>query len=125
MRGRWGRHGVSAVLFVVMAVSYGRTVSADDATAGMNAAMTRMDRGMMVTPSGDPDRDFASMMIPHHQGAIDMAKVELRFGHDPVLRRLAQRIIVQQQQEIALMQHTLTTLPPAPQGAHAPMHMEH
>ena len=47
------------------------------------------------------------MMIPHHQGAIDMAKVELIYGRDPVLRRLAQGIIVAQQQEIELMQRYL------------------
>jgi uncharacterized protein (DUF305 family) len=47
------------------------------------------------------------MMIPHHQGAIDMAKAELIAGHDPVLRRLAEGIIVEQQQEIELMQRKL------------------
>jgi uncharacterized protein (DUF305 family) len=47
------------------------------------------------------------MMIPHHQGAIDMAKAELQFGRDPVLRRLAQGIIVEQQQEIELMRRRL------------------
>jgi uncharacterized protein (DUF305 family) len=71
-------------------------------------AMERMDAGMMAAkPAGNPDRDFAAMMIPHHQGAIDMAKTELIYGHDPVLRRLAQGIIVEQQQEIELMQRYL------------------
>ena len=73
----------------------------------MAEAMERMGRGMSITHSGDPDRDFAAMMIPHHQGAIDMAKAELQFGHDPVMRRLAQGIIVQQQQEIDLMRREL------------------
>jgi uncharacterized protein (DUF305 family) len=73
----------------------------------MAAAMRRMDEGMMIRPSGNPDRDFAAMMIPHHQGAIDMAKAELQFGRDPVLRRLAQGIIVEQQQEIELMRRRL------------------
>ena len=59
---------------------------------------------MMQPSSGNPDRDFATMMIPHHQGAVDMAEAELRFGRDPVLRRLAQGIIVEQRQEIAVMQ---------------------
>ena len=67
------------------------------------AAMTRMMAGMEVAPSGDVDRDFAAMMIPHHQGAIDMAKAELRYGHNEQLRRLAQEIVVAQQQEIAVM----------------------
>lgn len=72
--------------------------------------MQRMDRGMAVPHTGDPDRDFAAMMIPHHQGAIDMAKAELEYGKDPVLRRLAQGIIVEQQQEIEVMRRELQRL---------------
>jgi uncharacterized protein (DUF305 family) len=76
--------------------------------AQMMLAMERMDAGMMAAkPTGNPDRDFAAMMIPHHQGAIDMAKAELIYGRDPVLRRLAQGIIVEQQQDIELMQRYL------------------
>jgi uncharacterized protein (DUF305 family) len=56
---------------------------------------------------GKPDADFALMMIPHHQGAVDMAKVELQFGTDPRLRRLAQEIIVTQQSEIQVMNGVL------------------
>lgn len=78
----------------------------------MHEAMTRMDSGMSVSHSGDPDRVFAAMMIPHHQGAIDMAKAELQFGRNPVLRRLAQGIIVEQQQEIELMRRELQRLSP-------------
>jgi uncharacterized protein (DUF305 family) len=118
---------VSTVLFVLLMAAHGRSVTADDFATAMNAAMTRMDRDMMVAPSGNPDRDFAAMMIPHHQGAIDMAEVELRFGHDPVLRRLAQNIVVAQRQEIALMRHSLATLPSSPatpQSTHTQMHME-
>jgi len=70
----------------------------------MDEAMKVMDRGMKNAPmTGDPDHDFAAMMIPHHQGAVDMAKVELLYGKDPVLRRLAQEIIVTQEQEIEVM----------------------
>src|SRR5215510_2166930 len=87
----------------------GWTNSADSTfTLQMMQAMDRMDSAMMAAkPTGDPDRDFAAMMIPHHQGAIDMAKAELIYGHDPVLRRLAEGIIVEQQQEIELMQRRL------------------
>jgi uncharacterized protein (DUF305 family) len=77
----------------------------------MDQAMERMHAGMSVAPTGDPDRDFARMMIPHHQGAVDMALVELRFGKDERLRRLAQGIIVEQRQEIALMQSILDGRP--------------
>jgi len=76
-------------------------------------AMQRMMTDMNVRPSGDVDRDFAAMMIPHHQGAIDMAVAELRFGHDPRLRRIAQEIIVDQQQEIVAMQAALADRPPS------------
>ncbi|HEX4367203.1 MAG TPA: DUF305 domain-containing protein, partial [Rhodopila sp.] len=94
-RGRWGSPGVLALLFIVSAVAHGRCVSPDDFAAATGAAMMRMDRDMMVAPTGDSDLDFAAVLIPEHQGAIDMAKVEHRFGHDPILRRLAQGIIVE------------------------------
>ena len=68
-----------------------------------HVAMTKMMTAMAIRPSGDVDRDFVEMMVPHHQGAIDMAQAELRYGHNEQLRRLAQEIIVTQQQEIAAM----------------------
>ena len=68
-----------------------------------NAAMSKMMDGMAVKSSGDVDVDFVAMMVPHHQGAIDMAHAELRYGHNEQLRRIAQEIIVEQQQEIAAM----------------------
>ncbi len=74
----------------------------------MHNAMTAMDEGMRQAPmTGDPDHDFAAMMIPHHQGAIEMAKAELLHGKNPVLRRLAQEIVVTQDSEIALMRMEL------------------
>src|SRR5262249_44105500 len=81
-------------------------------------AVARMHVAMDVPFSGDPDRDFARMMIPHHQGAIDMALAELRYGRDKRLRRLAQEIVVDQQQEITVMHLVLGDTPtpgtPAP-----------
>lgn len=71
-------------------------------------AMTSMHTQMQnVKMTGNPDTDFAAMMIPHHQSAIEMAKIELQYGTDPRLRRLAQEIIVTQQSEIELMQLAL------------------
>jgi hypothetical protein len=79
----------------------------------MGEAVARMQAAMDLPFSGDPDRDFARMMIPHHQGAIDMAIAELRYGKDERLRRLAQEIIVDQQQEIAVMHLALGEAAPA------------
>jgi uncharacterized protein (DUF305 family) len=67
------------------------------------AAMSKMMAAMSVKPSGDVDRDFVATMVPHHQGAIEMAQAELRHGHNEQLRRIAQEIIVDQTQEIAAM----------------------
>ena len=81
----------------------------DEFATAMNVAMARMHNAMMARHTNDPDRDFARMMIPHHQGAIDMAKIELRYGKDERLRRLAEGIIVEQHQEVAVMQGILST----------------
>jgi hypothetical protein len=80
----------------------------------VSAAMERMMAGMMVAPSGDVDADFVTMMLPHHQGAIEMAVAELRYGKNEQLKRIAQEIIVDQQQEIAAMRLALDQpLPPS------------
>jgi len=91
--------------------SPGPSAADDSFDAQMARAMKRMDRDMMVPPSGNEDRDFAAMMVPHHQGAVDMARIELQYGKNPVLRRLAQAIIVEQLQEIEVMQRELKQLP--------------
>ena len=80
--------------------------SANDpaSTKAYRDAMTKMDQGMAITYSGDADKDFVAGMIPHHRGAIDMAKVELQYGKDPQLRKLARDIVAAQQKEIAFMQ---------------------
>jgi uncharacterized protein (DUF305 family) len=83
-----------------------------------DAAMATMMNDMTVKPTGDVDRDFVAMMVPHHQGAIDMALALLRHGHNEQLKRLAQEIIVTQQQEIAAMR--LAVGEPLPPSAAAP-----
>lgn len=82
------------------------------------AAMDKMMADMDVKPTGDVDADFAAMMIPHHQGAVDMAVAYLRYGRNEQLRRLAQEIVVEQQQEIAAMRLALGQ--PLPPSAPAP-----
>ncbi len=79
-----------------------------------DAAMSKMMNDMAVSPTGNVDRDFVEMMIPHHQGAIDMAQTYLRYGANEQLKRIAQEIIVDQQQEIAAMRLALgDPLPPS------------
>ena len=76
-----------------------------DFMQAMDASMKRMDREMAAAAmNGNVDHDFAAMMVPHHRGAIEMAKAELSFGKDPVMRRLAEEILVDQQSEIDAMQ---------------------
>src|SRR4051794_371361 len=75
--------------------------------AAMQAAMHRMQENMAMPMSGDPDIDFASMMTPHHQGAIDMAHIELESGKDPELRKMAQKIIEDQEREITAFKEWL------------------
>jgi uncharacterized protein (DUF305 family) len=100
------------------------------------AAMNKMMTDMAVKPTGDVDRDFAAMMVPHHQGAVDMARAELRYGHNEQLRRLAQEIVTNQQREIATMRRAVgeplppSAAPPAPESSqhptpHATMNMSH
>ena len=85
------------------------------------ATMTTMMVGMDIRPSGDVDRDFVDMMVPHHQGAIDMAASVLRYGHNEKIRRLAQEVIVTQQQEIAVMRLAVgEPLPPSIPSPTAP-----
>jgi uncharacterized protein (DUF305 family) len=82
--------------------------------AANEEAMSKMMANMTVAPTGDIDRDFVAMMVPHHQGAIDMARVLLRDGKNEQLKRLAQEIIVTQQQEIAAMKLAVgEPLPPS------------
>lgn len=82
--------------------------------ASVAKAMERMHAGMTTAPtSGDPRRDFLSQMIPHHRGAVDMARAALLATDDPEIRNLAQSIIVEQQYEIDLMTRLLAAGPQA------------
>ena len=81
----------------------------DPATVAYAAAMDKMMADMMVPYTGDVDVDFAAGMIPHHQAAIDMAKIQLEFGTDPGMRELAEAIIAAQESEIATLKAFLAS----------------
>lgn len=156
MNLRFFKPGIGAALFgagVLFAVAVSPVVLAHEALqpAGTapassdesaflvenEAAMTKMMNDMAARPTGDIDRDFVQMMMPHHQGAIDMAVIELRYGKNEQLRRIAQEIIVEQQQEIDAMKlaigEPVTASAPAPTqpysaapaAAHDHMNMSH
>jgi uncharacterized protein (DUF305 family) len=80
---------------------------APESAAANEAAMGQMMKSMMVTYKGDADVDFVTGMIPHHQGAIDMAKVALQYAKDPAVLKLAQDVVTAQEGEIAFMQDWL------------------
>jgi uncharacterized protein (DUF305 family) len=82
-------------------------------TREFRAANERMHRDMDVRFTGQADRDFAAAMIPHHQGAIEMARIQLRHGSDPEMRRLAEHIIREQEAEIAQLRAFLARTAPA------------
>jgi uncharacterized protein (DUF305 family) len=94
----------AALAQMVMAMDKGASLSPSQFTQDMDASMKEMDHDMSAAPmDGNADHDFAAMMIPHHQGAVEMAKAELSHGRDPTMRRLAEEIIADQKSEIDLM----------------------
>jgi len=108
------RWGILALLFGSLAMQASQHVSgappSDKLASGpgwpeLNSSMDKMHAAMSsMEPSGNTDVDFARLMLPHHQAAIDMAQTQLLHGTDPQMRRLAQEIIVDQQSEVELMQ---------------------
>jgi len=80
-------------------------------TRAFMAANERMHRDMTIAFTGNADRDFAAGMIPHHQGAIEMARIVLRYGTDPEVRALAEAIIREQEREITQLRAILQRLP--------------
>ena len=113
MRPRWRRWCLAMSLVVLTLVACRRhpagAASTDPGWEALTATMATMHSSMSaVRRSGRGDVDFVSLMLPHHEAAVAMARSELLYGSDPQMRRLAQEIITDQQSEIALMQLWLT-----------------
>lgn len=108
------------VSLAIMALVAGPTLAmAEDMAMGGNGSpadkalmesMQKMMKDMDAKPTGNTDKDFVTMMMPHHQGAIDMAKVELQYGKDPMLRKMAGEIVKAQEQEIGEMKAWLAKI---------------
>ena len=106
----FNRRRAAIIASLVVGATLTATVArADDSQfmADCTDAMNRMMTAMQIQPSGDADSDFVAMMVPHHQGAIDMARAELLYGRNETLRRMAQEIIITQQSEIIAMRQAL------------------
>ena len=71
-------------------------------------AMHKVMADMTIKPAGDIDREFVEIMVPHHQGAVDMAKAEPKYGRNEQLRRLAWQVVATQQGEITVVQNTVS-----------------
>jgi uncharacterized protein (DUF305 family) len=119
----WGRGGPGTTLLLALGLTaavLGCTRAAGDSAvrrtggaadelfiAASGTAMEQMMKAMAIRPSGDVDSDFVALMVPHHESAIAMAQAELRYGKNEQLRRMAQEIVVTQQQEIPAMRRAL------------------
>ena len=79
------------------------SATAGPAEKAYRAANAKMHKAMAIKYTGDADKDFVAGMIPHHQGAIDMAQVQLKYGKDPEIRKMAESVISDQTREIAEM----------------------
>src|SRR5437868_3607541 len=89
--------------------SVARTKDADEQQFlfDIDLAMSNISRSMLTMPADDIDRDFVNVMVPHHQGTIDMASAEIKYGHNYELRQLARRMVSQQKLEISSLRHAL------------------
>jgi uncharacterized protein (DUF305 family) len=108
---------VAAAVLLAFGSSYAQQPARSGAAAAdpLMQAMDKMNKGMAAAhATGNTDQDFVAMMIPHHRGAVDMAKAELASGKDPHLRRLARNIIASQDRQIGEMENWQAKHPAEP-----------
>lgn len=107
-----------AIAAAITLIGISAAVASSDLSPGsqaLQAANDSMHKAMAVEMTGDVDVDFMRGMIPHHQGAVDMAKIVLQYGKDPEVRKLAEQVVAAQEIEIAFMKEWLEK-----NGAEAP-----
>jgi hypothetical protein len=108
------RQSLADYISEICAKAFGSAPAAEAPYLAENiSAMTKMMIDMGIRPSGHVDADFVAIMVPHHQGAIEMAQAELRYGRNERLRRMAQEIIITQLQEITAMRFSLGEVSPS------------
>ena len=98
---------VAIALIATAGIAIAQQGMSSPSSKGYMDAMSKMQTTMPKEPTGDADKDFVRMMIPHHGGAIDMANVELRYGTDPELKKMAEKMIKDQKEEIAKLEKWL------------------
>ena len=86
-----------------MGTNHAADAQTSDATRAFQQGEEKMMKDMSRPYSGNVDKDFVAHMLPHHEGAVDMAQVQLKYGKDPELRKMARDIIKSQKQEVAFM----------------------
>ncbi|MBI5632490.1 MAG: DUF305 domain-containing protein [Nitrospirae bacterium] len=117
LAGGWQQSVLLAMMIgAIVATAYAQHKhGSSEFGSGMQAGMAVMMKDMESAPmTGDPDKDFLAMMIPHHEGAVEMARLVLIHGKDPLVRRLAEEIIASQTVEIMAMKERLSILEKKP-----------